>query len=296
MIEARPAVVRHATGIGMTVYHALYNPGTAALIVTLSWIALTSAQARVVFDALHFIHKSWGSGFVALAAFGYEVATLGVGLVLSVVGAYRRDEQNDHGGLWPLWLALALFLIVSGWFGFDSAMRSGLPAGDGYVAADLLDVDAIVLARALLAGAALPAQYLLAVMAGHQLAKRTGIAERRPASSDDVPSVAPLDDDDGDDVPNADPLLWTTIRDVAPRADASRDDIPARRYSAPLLAMRELVAERQRNGDRTPTLSELREVARVAAGGIGWSSNSTVDRNLERAGLTRGQNGDLRLI
>lgn len=286
-------VARKATRVGMTVYQALYNPGTAALIITLSWIALAASQARVVFDGLAFVHDEWGVGFTGVAAFGYEVATLGTGLALAVIGAHRGARKVKT---WPIWAALIFFLVVSSWFGLDSALRSG--QGDNYTLGAVLDIDGIALLRAVLAGAALPLQYILAVMAGHKLAQAAG--------DDDEPDerphmffaslARPVERAEpgvhvGDDGVRTTARPPTAVNELPQAKQRARPAAPAVRADPEstqraLTAMRSVVAKRQGAGEDPPSLRELAAIARRAAGG-GWASPMTVARNLERAGLAR---------
>lgn len=140
----------------MTVYHRLYSRTSAAVaVIVASWLLVIS-QSRVVYDAMGVIHPAWPAYLHAVAAAGYEVATMGCGLVIAVRGGSAR-----------LWAGMAVFLAVSSWLGFDAAMR-GLVA-PSYLWRDIVAADPVTLIRAVLTGAALPAQYLLAVAAGRSL-------------------------------------------------------------------------------------------------------------------------------
>lgn len=144
----------------MRLYRSLYSRGMAVTLVVAAWLALAISQTRVVFEGLAHMHEDWPAWALWLAAAGFELATLAVGLVIAVAGASVR-----------LWLGLALFVAISSWWGFDGAMRSQL---DGEVTtASLQDLDAVLWARAVFGGALLPVMYLAAIMAGHQLAERT---------------------------------------------------------------------------------------------------------------------------
>lgn len=140
----------------MTIYHRLYSRTAAAVaVIVASWLLVLS-QSRVVYDAMGVIHPSWPAYLHAVAAAGYEVATMGCGLVIAVRGGSAR-----------LWAGMAVFLAVSSWLGFDAAMR-GL-VSPAYLWRDVTTADPVTLTRAVLTGAALPFQYLLAVAAGRSL-------------------------------------------------------------------------------------------------------------------------------
>lgn len=140
----------------MTIYHRLYSRTAAAVaVIVASWLLVLS-QSRVVYDAMGVIHPSWPAYLHAVAAAGYEIATMGCGLVIAVRGGSAR-----------LWAGMAVFLAVSSWLGFDAAMR-GL-VSPAYLWRDVTAADPVTLTRAILTGAALPFQYLLAVAAGRSL-------------------------------------------------------------------------------------------------------------------------------
>lgn len=146
----------------MRIYYALYSRGTAAAVVIASWLILAAAQTAVVYGAMGALHPVWPWWLRLAAAAGYDLATLSVGLVLAV-------RAEDGRGVHPVLVAgLVFFVGVSAWLGFDAAMQTQL--GKDYRFAALLAADPVQWVRALLVGAALPVQYLLAVAAGHQLA------------------------------------------------------------------------------------------------------------------------------
>ena len=109
--------------------------------------------------------------------------------------AVRAGEGRGQSGV--LWAGLALFVAVSSFFGFDAAMRGLI--GTGYQVADLATADAMHWVRAVLGGAVLPVQYLLAVAAGHQLAAggesavRARTSADRPRNAPHAPREAPRD-------------------------------------------------------------------------------------------------------
>jgi hypothetical protein len=142
-------------------------------MVIASWVILATAQTAVVVGAMQALHPTWPLQMQVLAAVGYELATLAVGIVIAV----RAGEGRGHAPV--LWAGLALFVAVSSWFGFDAAMRGLI--GETYRLADLASADPVQWVRAVLGGAVLPVQYLLAVAAGHQLA--SAVAKRDAASA-----------------------------------------------------------------------------------------------------------------
>lgn len=168
----------------MILYRALYSRGSAAAIVIASWLILATAQMAVVADAMAALHPGWPVWLRTLAAVGYELATLAVGLVIAVRAGEGRAQSV------VLWGGLALFVAVSSFFGFDAAMRGLI--GEDYRAQDLASADAVQWIRAVLGGAVLPVQYLLAVAAGHQLAAHASTREpAREATQTDAPDSKP---------------------------------------------------------------------------------------------------------
>lgn len=260
----------------MRLYRALYARGTAAAIVIASWAILATAQVAVVFGAMQALHPSWPPAMQALAAVGYELATLAVGLVIAVRAGEGRRQS------WILWVGLALFVGISSWMGFDAAMRGQL--GEAYRLRDLGEADAIVWLRAVLGGAVLPLQYLLAVAAGHQLAARDAA---RDAPSD---ALAPRDVQvfvQGDLVPTfAAPhgALDDAARDASARAaisDGVSRDTAARRERVVALAAahpawsrRKLAAEANVS-DSTVRRMEGEGLLRQGEGG--WETDGLVN-------------------
>lgn len=157
----------------MTLYDRIYSRSTAGTVGMVCIAGLVVTQLTIVAGAVASLRPAWSAWQTWGAAIGFEGGAFAVGMIGAVSG---------FGG-WQI-AALAGFVLVSTFFGFDGSMQAQLQKP--FLWADLQAADPMMLLRAVIEGSFQAVMYVSVVLSVHRLYAKGEEARHEPAQEPKV--------------------------------------------------------------------------------------------------------------